>query len=421
MLIFVMPWENTVTLPGLGTASRGVGVLLAMAWFIAFLVQGTIRKPRAIHIAIYLFFLFNAASFFWTVDSGETLDRIRTYVQLLVLVVVLWDMLRDKVAFLGAMQAYVAGSYISISSLILAFRTMSGSETRFGASGFNVNDIGLIISLGIPMAWYLALFGNRAADDAPPSLVNTLFRMANFAYPAVAVLAIFLTGSRGSLISTAPSALFMLATVASMGTKARAAVVLGCASAVVAIPFIVPDELLDRIATTGESIASGDFGGRGKIWSNGVNAFYENPLIGTGAGTCSDVIGRSAHNVYLSVIVDVGMTGFVLLLLIIVAAIYEAVRQPSWSGRLSLALLMILALGSMVHTWEQRKQTWLVLSLVVVSADVSTRRSNGSSISGILGTGPSRASAPLPLHSAASESTSSTPYPSPRFRNAWRT
>ena len=101
---------------------------------------------------------------------------------------------------------------------------------------------GLILALGIPMAWYLALF-------ARSRFAGPLWTLANFCYPPAALLAILLTGSRGSLMATIPAGIFILTTATRSGAKTRAAVVLTCATAVFAIPFVVPDDLIERIGT----------------------------------------------------------------------------------------------------------------------------------------------------------------------------
>jgi len=58
---------------------------------------------------------------------------------------------------------------------------------------------------------------------------------------------------------------------------------------------------------------------------------------------------------------------------ILVLVAWDAVRQPKWQSLLWTTVLLIWLLGALVHTWEQRKQTWLVFSLVTASAAAATQ------------------------------------------------
>ena len=77
---------------------------------------------------------------------------------------------------------------------------------RYTATGFNVNDVGLTVALGIPVAWHLAV------SEGGSKMIRRL-RLANYIYIPVAVLAIFLTASRGSLIAAIPAILFVVASL----------------------------------------------------------------------------------------------------------------------------------------------------------------------------------------------------------------
>ncbi len=368
LLVFVLPWENMITIPGLGTASRIVGLLLVGVWLASTITTGNFRRPRPFHLAVYAFFLWNGLSYYWSVSPEETLDRLRTYVQLMVLVAILWDLLRTPQNLVAAMQAYVLGGFVSIANLVLNYRTATAEITgRYAASNFNANDIGLILALGLPMAWYLANFVRWAPRWR-------FLQLVNYAYLPATLLAILLTGSRGTLVASLPALGFIVLSLIRLSPRSRMVALAVLLVGVTLIPFVIPPDTLERIATTGDSIAQGDFGGRREIWAIGYKLFAQSPLIGIGSGTFSETAGRSAHNVYLSVITDVGLIGLGLLLLLIVFALGDAIQQPLWWALMWLSTLMVLGLGSMVHTWEQRKQSWLMLTLVVIGAELWARR-----------------------------------------------
>jgi len=54
-------------------------------------------------------------------------------------------------------------------------------------------------------------------------------------------------------------------------------------------------------------------------------------------------------------------------------AVYQAMDQPKWAARLWLTILMIWGIGASFLHLEDNKQTWLFLSMVIVSAGVSVQ------------------------------------------------
>jgi len=54
-LIFSIPWENAIVLPGIGSGARLVGLLAAGFWGVTAILTAQLRKPHPFHLAIYLF------------------------------------------------------------------------------------------------------------------------------------------------------------------------------------------------------------------------------------------------------------------------------------------------------------------------------------------------------------------------------
>ncbi len=371
ILIFVIPWENMIFVAGLGTISRVIGILVAVFWLETVLVTGEFRKPRAFHIAVGLFMLFNALSFFWTIDPDLTINRLKTYLQFFFLVFILWDLYRTPAALRAALQAYVLGAYVSIGSLII--NRMAGIEAgyqRYTAAGFNANDVGMLLALGLPVAWYLAIFSEPSRKTQPLMWIN-------FVYVPVAMAAILLTAGRGTLIATAPAMLFILGTVNRCPPLVRiifvTALVAWCAFA---LPALVPESSYDRLGTTFSSIDEGDMGGRGKIWQEGLAIYGTHPVLGVGSGAYKAAAvdtNKVAHNVWLSILVELGLIGVLLFAVILAIVAKNIASQPRPISILWLTVFMVWGIGALVHPALQRKQTWLFLNLVVISASVFVR------------------------------------------------
>src|SRR4030095_7432586 len=91
-LIFIVPWENILNLGGIGRISRAAGLIVAGFWVVTVFINGKLRKPHIFHMAFYLFIVWNMISVFWSIDPNKTISRIETYLQLLVFVLILWDL-----------------------------------------------------------------------------------------------------------------------------------------------------------------------------------------------------------------------------------------------------------------------------------------------------------------------------------------
>jgi O-antigen ligase len=304
-------------------------------------------------------------------DIAATRGRIQTYIQMVVLVMVLWDVLRTRAALQAALQMYILGSYVCIVGAIINYRdAVEGSATRYAASGFHPNDMGLILALGLPVAWHLAIFAKHNAG-------LHFLRIVNFAYLPAAVAAILLTASRGTVVAASPMVLFLLASLMGIRPRARIAVfgvVIGALLAV--IPF-VPQSSWVRLSTIPESITQGDMNDRIDIWLEGVDIAAAHPILGVGSGayrTAAVETKHVAHNVFVSVMCELGLIGFLLMMAIILICYHSALQHPKPLAWLWITVLLIWSLGALVHTWEQRKQTWFFLSIVVVSSELCIAR-----------------------------------------------
>jgi O-antigen ligase len=226
-----------------------------------------------------------------------------------------------------------------------------------------------MLALGLPVAWHLAV----SEDNGKKTRV---LKLVNFVYTPAATLAILLTASRTALLAALPAFLFVVGSLTRLNLFLRALILGALMAGFFALQPLVPQSSLQRIATTGTSIAAGDMGGRVYIWREGIVVFSEHPLLGTGSGAFRTAVeaGKVAHNSFLSILVDVGIVGFILFVIILAVTVYQAIRQPKWNSRLWLAVLLVWAIGASTLTWERKKPTWLFLSLVIVSAGLSTQR-----------------------------------------------
>jgi O-antigen ligase len=368
-MIFAIPMETVIWIEGIGTVSKAIGIVLMAAWVLTVLIDSRIRTPSEFHLLFGAFVVWNALSILWSYDPGRSMDSTKTWVQVFALTLIFWDLHRTPQARNASMQAYVFGATAVLAFVLQTFLGPgAGAYERAVVLGsFDPNTLGLLLVLGIPLAWYLGV-------------VERQLRAVNLGYVALALVAVLLTGSRGAFLAGLPA---LALCVSSMGrVRGRAMLPLGAlALAVVAFAVaVVPEEATERLATIPESIITGDLGGRGAIWRRGVEVFAEHPVVGVGTAAfrAATRASATAHNTFLSVLAELGLVGLSLFLGIVAMSVWLALRQPPALARTCLALLACWSLGAFSLTWDQKKTTWLVFSFVVVSAGtVSLRDGSG--------------------------------------------
>jgi len=373
-LIFVIPWEGMIRIPGLGTAAKALGLVVGVFWLATILITGRFRRLGPFHVAVALFVLWNAVSIFWSADVAQSVARVVTWVQLFVLVLVLWDLYTTRAALLAGLQAYVLGAYVAIASALanyFAGNPYYSTYQRFSpAETTNPDGFGFIVALGIPLAWYLA--SSKTTTGISQSL-----RLVNFAYIPVAFMGIALSGTRTALIAAIPATVFGLASLTRLRPWARIAILLLVASAIlILLPEIRLMRSFQRLGTTYAELTEGDLNNRLNNWREGVATFTEHPLLGVGSSMYRSVnsLGKVAHNSFLSVLVELGLIGFILFGVVLTIAFIQARSQPNWDSRFWLTILMVWAIGSSTLSWEYRKTTWVFLGLLIASAALNVRR-----------------------------------------------
>lgn len=372
ILVFSIPAIN-FDLPGpLGPVNRLLGVAAISIWLAKVVFTHQIRRPRIIHLMILLFVLLNLASFFWSLEPADSLDRTLRLMQSCVLVLMVWDVCRTRAQVETAHLLYVVGCYIAVLATVINFLqgVRLGGEDRFAAAGFDPNDMGLILCMGIPWAWQFAI-SKRAG--------RPIFQIIGYAYPAAAILAILLAGSRGALIAAIPGLFYVVITMRRAHPAARVALPILIVAAV-AILSMQRGGPLQRFTKLENSASADNLTGRVDIWKAGLQIFQKHPLLGVGGGAFptavepfhikqAQVYGYKivAHNTYLSVLTELGVIGFVVFLALLASLLREIIHQPPADRAASLFTFAVWAVGVFSLTFEYRSQTWLVFGLLLLS------------------------------------------------------
>ena len=363
LFVFAVPWQDMVVLPGLGTMSKLLGIGAVGATVLHVLVRGKLRRPALFHWLVLGYLCWILLSTFWAIAAPASIQRkILTYLQILFMVWVIWETTPTRSRLAAMLQAFVLGAYVAAGSTILNYATgvaLTHSASRFAASGFDANDIGMLLALALPMAWYLA-----------SSSRSVFLQWLNRAYFVVGIVAILLTGSRGALLTTFVALAVVPWTLTRMRTGVKvAALVIVLVAGVASVQF-VPAASFERLSTTSSELSEGTLTGRIAIWQSGLRAVPRRFLNGYGpagwapaAGTIFGKI-RGPHSTYLSILVEEGVVGLFLYLSLILVVRKRLLSLPTFERRVGLTLLATLALALTPLGWDVHKAGWLVLALL---------------------------------------------------------
>jgi O-antigen ligase len=361
LFCFVIPWEGVIRVSGVSIASRAAGVLALGCTLFAVLFSGRLRRWQGFHIAALIFVLVTAAELL-ILHSGERLPaKYWTFVQLFLVLWMIWEVARTRDRLLSLLFAYVMGCYLAAFQTMLIYRQTGGALRRFAAGNVDPNDLAMTMALALPMAWYLSHVFQRP-------LVRWICR----GYLPVGVLALGLTGSRGGMLCGMVALTIVPLTMTRL-TPGRLVMTISLlfVSGGLAVVY-VPEKIVQRLATTSTEIEDLSLGGRFRLWKAGMYAFTYAPLLGHGTGGFTRAVtprlgsgAQVAHNSFISVLVEEGIIGLILYLLMFLAA-YRAVRRfPPLERRFGLVLLATLVVAMSPLTWEDRKPVWVILAILV--------------------------------------------------------
>ena len=146
LMVFTIPWEEAVTVVGVGALTRVLGYGVLGLGLLSILVTGRVRTPHLFHLVAFGFIVWNALSLVWTIDFEMTSFRAITYASLLVFVWLIWEFADDHEKPAVLMEMFILGSYVSMIDLLIGVikgAPVGVPEYRFVGGGINQNDLAL--------------------------------------------------------------------------------------------------------------------------------------------------------------------------------------------------------------------------------------------------------------------------------------
>ena len=363
IFVFAVPWERLAAVPGLSVVTRVTGAAALGLTLMAIVVSGRFRRWRLFHVAALLFVAWTGFGILYLdlsgIGAGGAPLKFWTFVQRFLVLWMIWELASTARHWRGLLKAYVFGACVPAIATILLYVETSGSLNRFSAGGADANNLAMTLALGLPMAWYLSLTSRGA-------IAPWLYR----AYVPLCMLASTLTGSRGGMLTMIVALLVIPLTLSlSPGRLAAAVGMLGLSGAL-AITY-VPQQVVERLGTTGTAVEDASLGGRLTLWMAGLRAFAREPVWGHGVGGFVPAVlpelgpnAKVAHNSFISVAVEEGLVGLVLFITILLLVFLPVRRLPRLERRFGMVLFVTLMVAMSPLTWEDNKVTWLILAIL---------------------------------------------------------
>ncbi|MFZ1342366.1 O-antigen ligase family protein [Thiothrix eikelboomii] len=370
ILIFAVPTDGLWSIAGLSLVKISGLLLFGMVALLLISGDGLRGSPWFL-IAVTAYICWMLFSYLWTwmpVNYETSLainsqQSIKGHLYLFMLVLLAFQVIRTEQDLNFALAAYLLGAIGLIYFLVSGYDPTS-TTVRHEIKGFDANETSLQLALGLPMAWYLLL-----------TTKSWLLRSLSLIYIPLALFGIFITGSRTGFITALLGFMGVLPWLWRARFIWKIAVLGFFITAVVGVTNFVPEKTLERLFSSGTELSQGTLSSRSITWSRAWLEINEAPFIGNGLSSFRRVINKynidyTAHNSYISIMVEQGIVGLLLYLAVIVVVLLQSLRIPAEQRLLMISLLLIAVAGQFTLTLNEKMFIWFAYLFVVLKASL---------------------------------------------------
>lgn len=401
VVAFVLIQPLALVIPaGEAVVAKGAGVILMITWAVALRYRssrgkylGFVANNAPVMFLIVAFMGWLVASLLWSINTAASIDAIQRYALGFVLLGIVFTATFDRAAAVRVAGAFSLSG--GLSTLIGLALNRRGDEGRFIGTFLDANEYAAFCVPALLIAVALA------------ATASTPLRRIAFASTAMLCAAgIVLSGSRGGIIAIGVA----LGVWIVFGGRWRLRVLVASVAVVfVLVGYIetaASPALRNRIETVykGQQFGTSAGTGRADIWQVGLRAYRAHPAEGAGAGTFTDATPRYlaqaglvrrldfftetpkvAHNMYLHLLVEVGIVGLALFGGLLLACVAAAVRA-AWlfrrTGDVTLELLsrtvVAGSVGLLVADFfisaQYQRVLWILMGICLALYGVARRQ-----------------------------------------------
>lgn len=378
-------FEAMGALGGGVTAVKLVGAIVILSWLALVLshrgrAQLLLEDEPFLGFVVLGLLVWASASTLWAPDPAAAAGYLTRLIPIAALLFVVYTAVRNTRHLRVALWAYVAGA---VATTLYGVGTGLASEDRLIAGIANPNDLAGALVPAIAFAIALAATARRPVP-----------RLAAIGAVVPCLLGVFMTQSRAGLLSLATAMVVALL----LGGRLRPYF------AVLLVVMVTAGVSYLSLATTAtervrlQSISAAGSSGRADEWQIAARLARDHPLVGVGVNNFRELETRYVaddislyqvhtslfknpvtHNTYLSVLAELGLVGFALLIGMYIATAgigLRAIRRLREAGdsegeALGRGVMIAVAALFVAQTFSDsllHKELWLVLGYVVALA-----------------------------------------------------
>lgn len=373
--VFLLPFDSISSITGstkVVTLTRILGILTILILFLKGTFENKLKRPDAVTIWWILFMLYGVLSILWAVKPEYVIGRIQTAVGLLLLYLIIASYKFQKDEYEIIKYCILIGAFIAATISIYAFTSgFFHQRASLSFGGMEANPNGLAFSLLLPISICLEQIMKKN---------NKTIRSIFAFILTVIIFCVIITGSRANMIAVGIIFIIYISF-----TRRRIALAITLIIIGMILIQLIPDVFYER---WGKVIETGG-SGRLDIWYVAWKTLEKYWLIGAGLSNFPEAyteyasyapnfagINRASHNIYIGTFVELGIIGFILLIL----AIWKHYRllqsrfiQRDISQIMLKAAFWAILLSSSFNDRVWDKRFWLLWMMILMYSNVSRR------------------------------------------------
>jgi len=366
--LILLGTEELHTGPGLVYVSAGCLFVV----FMTGLVVHTVRIRFSFTGAMMVLFAVTALlSMFWSDNEEVTTHYALMLAQLMATTWITASCLEDNASLELITWWLLLIPVVPSFFMLRDFLTGSNAAAAYTRPGRDMGDRMSFANADPNLAAFRFAVGILAALHLGMTYRNLLLRLALFSVAGLITLSSLLTGSRGGALALAGGVTVLLLY---QSRVRKATVIMAMAGFLVlfvsTLPYL-PASVSSRYLGIGNEISSGTMAERKSIYREGLQSFNQRPTLGVGflafaySSRQHGGLGKAAHNDLLEVVLDLGLVGLTIFLIMMYGIVRMAFQAPASSRGFMIALLVTYGISSMSITLIGTKLPWALFGIVL--------------------------------------------------------
>jgi O-antigen ligase len=335
---------------------------IALGFSLILILSGkSIRFVPDFNIALLIYISWVVFSYIWSAmpgsyDTDQAVDPIQAINNNFYILIISWllvQVIETETDLKWSALAYILGTMWLIYLAINSYKTGISVE-RIEVKGHDPNEISVKIALALPLMIYLM---SRSQ--------YFIYWLLGLVFVPLAIFSILITASRTGAIVLGLGLLSFWVLPQRLGIWAKGIMlVVGLVTLVVMASFVSP-AAVERLLSTGSELSQGTLNERSVIWQYAFEVWQQQPVFGQGIGAFRRIINSyninlTAHNSFISIMVEQGIIGLLFYLGVLFILIKYILKLPN-NLKLLLGLLVGIAiLGQMSMTLHDRLYIWFI-------------------------------------------------------------